>query len=148
MEDETLKKMMDYMQEGKKQSLYLSTFLCTITLLISIGFIFMVDYFIIKTNSLIVFRVCSIFLILLFVFLMVRYWSFYRYGDRKRNQDPWRFGIYEAYYECSKCESLAGGIFGKGPTQRSILDEKCVHDWQAVYRDEFERKFTKQKNKL
>ena len=45
------------------------------------------------------------------------------------------------FFTCSKCGSLSGGIFGKGPTRhyRSDTAARCVHDWCTVAKPEFQK---------
>ena len=49
--------------------------------------------------------------------------------------------IVEEYYECSKCESLHGGIYGKGPTEsfKARGAEDCYHSWSKIERSEFQQ---------
>ncbi|MDB9954382.1 hypothetical protein OAD49_02350 [Flavobacteriaceae bacterium] len=58
-----------------------------------------------------------------------------------KNQSPFGGGIYIAYYECLKCESLHGGIYGKGPTESMILDKECVHKWNAIEKKTFDKAY-------
>ena len=57
----------------------------------------------------------------------------------RHDQPPKTKMIEEAFFSCSKCGSLRGGIFGKGPTKRfqAATASHCVHDWQRVSHDEF-----------
>ena len=47
--------------------------------------------------------------------------------------------IYVGYYKCEKCQSLEGGIYGKGPMK--ILHSKksnwCIHKWKEINIKEF-----------
>lgn len=45
------------------------------------------------------------------------------------------------FFSCGECGSLSGGIFGKGPTRHYRSEEaaRCVHDWQRVAKEEFQR---------
>ncbi|MCL2012094.1 MAG: hypothetical protein FWG75_04820 [Cystobacterineae bacterium] len=148
--DISLEEMMQAMEEGKKSAFHLSIIIHTILLLAAIFIIFLIDCFILKfifkTSGFKLFHISSILVLLVYSFLLGAKWHHYKYGNRTKNQSPWHFGIYQAYYECSKCNSLTGGIFGKGPTARSILDTECIHDWQAVYKNDFIKKMKAQKD--
>ena len=60
--------------------------------------------------------------------------------------DPGRFPhagfppIVEEYYVCPKCESLDGGIYGKGPKESFVTSAaaRCSHDWQQISRRDFQ----------
>ena len=56
------------------------------------------------------------------------------------NQPPKTMMIEEAFFACSKCGSLDGGIFGKGPVMHlsSADAAHCVHTWRTVSKSEFE----------
>ena len=140
----SLEDMMNLMMNGRKESFYISIILYIIILIILILIAFLTDRFIFKTNNLKIFKICLIVFLLSFIFVLGRSWYIYKHG--MPNQSPWSVGIYEAYYECSKCNSLAGGIFGKGPTERLTLDKKCIHDWQAVYKEDFKTKIVERKS--
>lgn len=47
--------------------------------------------------------------------------------------------IAEEFYECSKCGSYDGGIYGKGPLKhyRTPQAEDCRHDWIQISRGDF-----------
>ena len=49
--------------------------------------------------------------------------------------------IAHEYYECEKCSSLDGGIYGKGPTRtfRTIGGQFCIHTWNEIERRQFKR---------
>lgn len=55
------------------------------------------------------------------------------------DQPPKTKMIEQAFFSCSKCGSLRGGVFGKGPTKRfqAATASHCVHDWQQVSYEEF-----------
>lgn len=48
------------------------------------------------------------------------------------------------FFSCPKCGSLSGGVFGKGPTRHYRSDSawRCVHDWQHVTMNEFQKMAT------
>ena len=50
--------------------------------------------------------------------------------------------IAEEYYACEKCDSLHGGIYGKGPLANYATKEapSCWHDWKPVSKTEFQTK--------
>lgn len=73
----------------------------------------------------------------LFAYIICIYRSWHAYRHKAPNENPWHGGIYRAYYECPKCGSLHGGIYGKGPTKAHITDKACIHDWQAIYSTDF-----------
>jgi len=56
------------------------------------------------------------------------------------DQSPDTMMIEQAFFTCSKCGSLRGGVFGKGPTKRfqAATASRCVHDWQQVSKGEFQ----------
>jgi hypothetical protein len=62
------------------------------------------------------------------------------------DRSPSKGAIYEGYHTCPKCDSLEGGIFGKGPIRefRSEAAERCIHDWQMVSRLRFQSLATEQ----
>ena len=47
-----------------------------------------------------------------------------------------------AFYRCPRCGSQEGGIYGKGPSRRLRTPEatRCVHQWQAISKEEFARR--------
>ena len=47
--------------------------------------------------------------------------------------------IGEAFHHCEKCNSMIGGIHGKGPTKSFEGEgcEKCVHEWIEVDSETF-----------
>lgn len=47
--------------------------------------------------------------------------------------------IAEEWYTCDKCNSLDGGIYGKGPLlhDRTASGYKCIHDWRMITAKEF-----------
>ncbi len=49
--------------------------------------------------------------------------------------------IAEEYYVCEKCDSLHGGIYGKGPLASfsTSSGSKCWHRWHQIPRAEFQR---------
>ena len=57
------------------------------------------------------------------------------------NQPPKHAAVEEAFFDCPKCGSLSGGVFGKGLTRnfRSRTAECCVHHWERVPEQEFHR---------
>lgn len=42
--------------------------------------------------------------------------------------------IGEAFHYCEKCDSLIGGIHGKGPTKsfEGNRNAECVHEWKEI----------------
>jgi hypothetical protein len=44
-----------------------------------------------------------------------------------------------AFFYCAKCDSLDGGIYGKGPVKslRSATAERCRHEWGRLSREQF-----------
>lgn len=56
------------------------------------------------------------------------------------NQPPNTMMIEEAFFTCSACGSLRGGVFGKGPTKQfqAASASNCVHDWQGISKREFQ----------
>lgn len=59
----------------------------------------------------------------------------------KTGQPPEHMMIERAYFKCEKCKSLEGGIYGKGPLKymHSPKSMECVHDWQRIEKDKFEK---------
>lgn len=57
------------------------------------------------------------------------------------DQPPKHNRIEMAFFQCEKCRSLEGGIYGKGPFKslRSPDAKTCVHDWQAIDKAEFKK---------
>ncbi len=55
------------------------------------------------------------------------------------NQPPSHGKVERAFFCCAKCDSLDGGIYGKGPTQSLRTPEaaRCRHEWKPVSRDQF-----------
>jgi hypothetical protein len=55
------------------------------------------------------------------------------------DQPPKTKMIEQAFFSCSKCGSLCGGVFGKGPSKsfQAATASHCVHDWQPVSYAEF-----------
>jgi hypothetical protein len=49
--------------------------------------------------------------------------------------------IAEEYYVCKKCDSLHGGIYGKGPLASFSTPSatKCWHHWHQIPRVEFQK---------
>jgi len=50
-----------------------------------------------------------------------------------------RYIIYQGYFRCDKCRSLAGGIFGKGPVKDlpGRNARFCIHKWIKIEKTEF-----------
>ncbi|MBM9579561.1 hypothetical protein JWG45_20660 [Leptospira sp. 201903070] len=44
------------------------------------------------------------------------------------------------FYECEKCNSYVGGIFGKGPLlkYKSESAKRCIHHWEKTTASRFE----------
>ena len=57
------------------------------------------------------------------------------------DRDPRTGKIDVGYHVCEKCDSLDGGIYGKGPRKSLRTDAGgwCVHDWRPISREEFKR---------
>jgi hypothetical protein len=49
--------------------------------------------------------------------------------------------IAEEYYACAKCDSLHGGIYGKGPLASFATSNAstCWHRWRRITRAEFQK---------
>ena len=47
--------------------------------------------------------------------------------------------VIEAFHRCTKCDSMIGGIHGKGPTKSFDGENRgqCVHDWNEINRETF-----------
>jgi len=56
-----------------------------------------------------------------------------------------KYIIYVGYYICEKCQSIEGGIYGKGPIK--VLHNKksnwCIHKWEEINKKEFKELATK-----
>ena len=143
MDNVSLEKMMQAMEMSKKWAFEFSVVFSTALLLAAMLIVLLMNglgiYFF-KIKGFKIFRICFAVLLVCYIFLLGMHWHYFKYGHRRVNRMPWRAGIFEGYYECAKCKSLAGGIFGKGPTEWSITNIDCVHDWQAVYPADFARK--------
>lgn len=137
MTEPSVDEMMLYLIKGKKKVLYLS--------LIASGLILGAIYILslIVKKYLFSFESGNVLKILLVTYLILISYLLYRFKFGKKNQMPYYGGIYVAYYKCTKCESLCGGIFGKGPTQKKIIDEECIHKWNALSKDRFDEKYLK-----
>jgi len=50
--------------------------------------------------------------------------------------------IAEEYYACAKCDSLHGGIYGKGPLANFATANAatCWHEWQQIPKAEFQKR--------
>ena len=55
------------------------------------------------------------------------------------NRPPPHMAIEQAYFHCDKCDSLQGGVFGKGPTMRLHTMNRlwCIHNWRRIDRARF-----------
>lgn len=137
MTESNVEEMMLYLKNGKKWALYISLVIYTI-----IFGILLIISFIIK-NYLIQSQYRTFFKILLVIYLILISYRLYKYNYGVKNQMPYYGGIYVAYYQCTKCKSLCGGIFGKGPTEKSIIDKECIHQWNAITKDRFDEKYLK-----
>lgn len=146
MSEPTLEQMMQYMIQSKKESFYLVIIILTLILVFGLLILFLIRHFLIRSIVLSsIIRVVAILSIV--VYSLNVHAAFRRYKKGYVNRSPWYGGIYEGYYECSKCKSLHGGIFGKGPTKHRTVDTECIHDWQAIYKQEFCKKI-KTENEL
>jgi hypothetical protein len=69
------------------------------------------------------------------VVLAVVAWPF----ASNKNLPPKHPMIGHGYYCCEKCHTLAGGIWGKGPTRwfKGPGQKECVHVWKEISREEF-----------
>ena len=139
MENESLEQMMYWMEQGRKESFYIALGIFTFWLVIALLALLVVHWIAAS-------RTVSLMLAIIAGVIFINYlgqvhtrWQ--RYKHKSVNESPWNGGIYAASYECSKCRSLHGGIYGKGPTQVHITDKQCIHDWQAVYWEDFLKKF-------
>lgn len=135
MTEPSIEEMMFYLINGKKWALYLSL----ITYSLIFGGILIISLLV--KNYLFQFQYSTIFKIVLVVFLILVSYRLYTHNHGIKNKTPYYGGIHVAYYECTKCESLYGGIFGKGPTQKSITDKECIHSWNALTGDNFNEKY-------
>ena len=61
-------------------------------------------------------------------------------GCARYNQPPKTMMIEQAFFACSKCGSLDGGVYGKGPVKSfwTKAASHCIHDWQPISKGEFE----------
>lgn len=137
MTEPSMDEMMLYLINGKKSALLISLIIYSIIF----GGILIIS--LIVKKYFLQFQFSNIFKILLVIYLIVISHKIYNYKYGIKNQMPYYGGIYVAYYECVKCKSLCGGIFGKGPTQKSIMDKECIHDWNALTKDRFDEKHLK-----
>lgn len=57
------------------------------------------------------------------------------------NLPPKHAMIEQAYFKCEKCDSIQGGIYGKGPVKLLDSDkaQTCFHKWQRIDRTEFKK---------
>ena len=139
MKELSLEQMMEFLSNSRKGYLYTSLLVYSLILGAILFCCFLIEYFLLSDGS-------SIFLKYLkgsfvFVYLILVCYQLYKFKFGVKNQFPgYKFGIYIAYYQCTKCESLYGGIFGKGPLKKKIYNESCIHNWQAMYGTEFEEK--------
>jgi hypothetical protein len=71
---------------------------------------------------------------LVIVLVMLPGWLFSR-----RDRHPPTGIIDHAYFYCEQCDSLVGGIFGKGPVKHFDGPNKrrCVHAWRKITKAEF-----------
>lgn len=143
MNEPTLEQMMQDMANGRKESFYVSLVIFTV-----IAVVCLVPIFILMWSRLApalrgsrVLKLLAVVVIILYIGAVC--FRYYAYRHRGVNEMPWQVGIYQAYYECSKCGSLHGGIYGKGPTRHKITDTRCVHDWQAIHKEDFDTKCPK-----
>jgi hypothetical protein len=74
------------------------------------------------------------FRIFVLVFVMLPGWPFSR-----KDRSPPTGVIDHAYFYCEKCDSLIGGVFGKGPVKHfdGPNKRKCVHTWKKITKTEF-----------
>jgi len=140
-----IRKMMHYLHQGKRRALKRSLILYTVILVVATLVIFLFNRFAFKTSEDKIFRICLAVSLLVYFCFVGRSWYSYKYG--LKNQTPYYgSGTYIAYYRCSKCRSLHGGIYGEGATKYLINNKKCVHDWQAINKEEFGRRFEELEN--
>lgn len=137
MTEPSVNQMMDYLKGRKRSALLLTLMVYSL-----IFAVMLVIFYVFKDHLFgLQFIHAALLLSILFLLIVGRKLYIYNYGAK--NQTPYYGGIYVAYYKCTKCESLFGGIFGKGPTQKSIIDMTCRHDWHALTKDSFDEKYQK-----
>ena len=137
MTEPSVDEMMNYLIRGKKSALYLSLIIYSLVFVGILIICFTISIYLFTLQFIDIFYM-SFVLYLLFVSVKL-----YKYKCGIKNQIPYYGGIYVAYYECTKCKSVYGGIFGKGPTQKSIIDKECIHKWIALPKDNFDEKYQK-----
>lgn len=77
------------------------------------------------------------FLIVCVVFMATGVWLYLINKPPKNN-----YRIWEGFHWCSKCGSLDGGIYGKGPHKafRTVKATYCIHKWQSIDKTAFMKK--------
>lgn len=60
-------------------------------------------------------------------------------GCKNTNQPPEHGMIEMAFFKCEQCQSVEGGIYGKGPTKKlhGPKAPECVHNWERITKDDF-----------
>lgn len=78
-----------------------------------------------------------IFLITFLLFISTGVWLYLINKPPKS-----RYAIWEGFHWCPMCNSLDGGIYGKGPhkTFRSSKATYCIHKWQLIDKTTFMQK--------
>lgn len=140
----TLEQMMNFMLHGKKEALQISLIIYTIILFIVLLIFILINYSI-SASQLKSTIIKILITVIITTYLLCVSFRCYTYYYSAKNESPFYFGIYEAYYECSNCKSLSGGIYGKGPTSEIILNTNCVHKWQAIFKNDFDTKISAKK---
>ena len=138
MIEPSLEEMMRYMIEGKRQLLCISLVVISLIFGIICLILFILKKYFIPESHKVFIRITLILFSIVYLFFIGNRLYGYKFA---KNQSPFGGGIYIAYYECLKCESLHGGIYGKGPTESMILDKECVHKWNAIEKKTFDKAY-------
>lgn len=136
MNEPTLEEMMQYMMQSRREAFYLILIIHALFLAVALLVLWLIHRYLFPSVLIKVLMGVALFV---YISDSIPRWRVYKYGHK--NQNVWHGGIYVGYYECTKCKSLHGGIFGKGPTHKRITDTQCVHDWQAIHSNDFYQKF-------
>jgi hypothetical protein len=111
--------MMHYMMQSRKEAFYLMAIVYTLFIVAVVVILLLINRFLVPVAFRpLVLRIVLIFSILFYAAGITSRWKNYRHGHK--NQRPWSGGIYEAYYECSKCKSLYGA-------ESLLLNQTTVH---------------------
>lgn len=143
MTESSVGEMMTCLREEKNAFLFMTL---TVYTLFFVGLLIVA---LLVKNYVFQFHYGSIFKILLVIYLITVSYKLYEHKFGVKNHIPY-YGatpscglMYVAYYECTKCESLYGGFLGKGPIKQSIIDEECIHSWDALRKEKFNEKYGK-----